>query len=270
MWKEINNGNFSGAYQIEGKGTAVVLIHGFPENGSVWSRQQAFLKDHYRVITPDLPGSGRSPLTDPLSMESMADSVRAILLAEGIDKVVLIGHSMGGYTALAFAEKYPELLLGLGLFHSTAAADSEEKKEARRKSIKIMEQYGSEAFIRQAVPGMFSAAFKNRQPGRVEDLIKMGMQCRKEALIAYYEAMIQRPDRKAVLQSIKVPVLFVIGKEDSAVPPDAVLPQVTLPPRSSIYIFGDTGHMGMWEVPDESNLALQQFIGFCQYSSAHS
>lgn len=267
MWKEINNGNFSGAYQAEGKGTAVILIHGFPENSSVWAYQQAFLQEHYYVVAPDLPGSGRSPLTTPLSMESMADFVHAILLAEGIDKAVMIGHSMGGYTALAFAEKYPQLLLGLGLFHSTAAADSEEKKEARRKSINIMEQYGSEAFIRQAVPGMFSPDFRNRQPNRVNDLVALGMQCRKEALIAYYEAMIQRPDRKEVLRSIQAPVLFVIGKEDSAVPPDAVLPQVTLPRHSSIHIFDHTGHMGMWEVPDESNLVLQQFVDFCQHSS---
>jgi pimeloyl-ACP methyl ester carboxylesterase len=147
---------------------------------------------------------------------------------------------MGGYIALAFAEKYPELVQGLGLIHSTAAADTEEKKEARRKSIKLMEQYGSEAFIRQAVPGMFSPATKNRQPALVEALIQMGMQCKVEALIAYYEAMIKRPERKAVL------------------------PQVTLPSRSSIHIFENTGHMGMWEVADECSLALQHFMEFCQ------
>ncbi len=107
---------------------------------------------------------------------------------------------------------------GLGLIHSTAAADTEEKKEARRKSIKLMEQYGSEALVRQAMPGMFSPASKSGQPALVERLIQMGMQCKVEALIAYYEAMIKRPERKAVLQKITVPVLFQIGKDDTAVP----------------------------------------------------
>jgi pimeloyl-ACP methyl ester carboxylesterase len=194
----------------------------------------------------------------------MADFVHAILLAEGIDKAVIAGHSMGGYIALAFAEKYPDLVQGLGLVHSTAAADTEEKKEARRKSIKLMEQYGGEAFIRQAVPGMFSSATKNSQPGLVEALIQMGMQCKVEALIAYYEAMIKRPERKAVLQKSSTPVLFLIGKDDSAVPMESVLPQVTLPSRSSIHIFENTGHMGMWEVADACSLALQQFAEFCQ------
>jgi pimeloyl-ACP methyl ester carboxylesterase len=264
MWKEINHQNAIGAYQVTGKGAPVLLIHGFPENSTVWEHQQSKLEAHYTVITPDLPGSGNSPLTYPLSIESMADFVHAILLAEGIEKAVIAGHSMGGYIALAVAEKYPDQVQGLGLVHSTAAADTEEKIEARRKSIKLMEQYGSEAFVRQAVPGMFSPATKSRQPALVDALIQMGMQCKVEALIAYYEAMIKRPERKAVLQKIKAPVLFMIGKDDTAVPMDSVLPQVTLPSRSSIHIFEDTGHMGMWEVADACSLALQQFVEFCQ------
>lgn len=264
MWKEINHQDAIGAYQVTGEGAPIVLIHGFPENSTVWEHQQKQLQAQFTVITPDLPGSGNSPLTYPLSIESMADFVHAILLAEGIDKAVIAGHSMGGYIALTFAEKYPDLVLGLGLIHSTAAADTEEKKEARRKSIKLMEQYGSEAFVRQAMPGMFSPATKSGQPALVERLIQMGMQCKVEALIAYYEAMIKRPERKAVLQKITVPVLFQIGKDDTAVPMESVLPQVTLPSRSSIHIFEDTGHMGMWEVADECSLALQHFAEFCQ------
>jgi len=264
MWKEINTQHAIGAYQINGDGIPLVLIHGFPENSTVWERQQSNLQADYTVITPDLPGSGNSPLAYPLSIDSMADFVHAILLAEGIDKAVIAGHSMGGYVALAFAEKYPDQVLGLGLVHSTAAADTEEKKEARRKSIKLMEQYGAEAFIRQTVPNMFSPVTKSRQPELIEELVQMGMLCRVEALIAYYEAMIHRPERKAVLQKIDTPVLFVIGKDDNAVPMDSVLPQVTLPNRSSIHIFEESGHMGMWEKADACTLALQHFMEFCQ------
>lgn len=241
-----------------------MLIHGFSESSDIWEQQLPSLREKFHVIIPDLPGAGKTPLTTPLSIESMADFVHTILLAEEIEKVVIIGHSMGGYVALAIAEKYPQLVQGLGLFHSTAAPDSEEKKEGRRKSIRMIEQYGGEAFIRQTFPNMFSPVFKNRQPAAVEAYIQMGIRCPQGSMIAYYEAMMNRPDRTAVLSALNVPVLFIIGKDDNAVPLEGVLPQVSLPRSSSIHIFEATGHMGMWEVPEASNLVLQQFIAFCQ------
>ncbi|MCK7559644.1 alpha/beta hydrolase [Chitinophaga sedimenti] len=228
MWKELNNGNHKGAYRDEGKGKVVVLIHGFGEDGSVWEHQQAYLSNYCRVIVPDLPGSGKSPLAD-VSMEAMAGFIHAILLQEKVVQVTMIGHSMGGYVTLAFADKHPEMLEGFGLFHSTAKPDTDEKKEGRRKSIRMIEQYGAEAFVRQTLPNMFSNAFREAQPQRVDEYIRRGLQAEAASLVAYYEAMIQRPDRTAVLKDTKVPVLFIIGKDDTAVPPDSVLPQVTVP-----------------------------------------
>lgn len=265
MWKQLQHGNFTGAYQVAGQGPAVVLIHGFTDNSLLWEPQVAFLKEHYYVITPDLPGSGRSPLAHPLSIESMAAFVEAILLAEGIGKAVVIGHSMGGYTALALAEKSPQLLQGLGLFHSTARADSDEKKETRRKSIDALEQYGAEPFVRQTQPNLFSPATRAQRPEIVAASVQAATaSCSKDTLVAYTRAMMQRPDRTQVLQQVKVPVLFIIGKDDSAVPPDNVLPQVSMPGVSSIHIFENTGHMGMLEKQEECNLILQQFTRFCQ------
>jgi pimeloyl-ACP methyl ester carboxylesterase len=248
----------------KGKKPAVVLIHGFAENNQVWEQQQAYLSEQFIVIAPDLPGSGQTPLTEPLSIESMADYVFTALQADGIENAVIIGHSMGGYVALALAEKYPAMIKGLGLFHSTAAPDSEEKKEGRLKSINIIEQYGGEAFIKQALPNMFSPVYKKQHPEQVEAYVSMGLQCPQESLIAYYRAMINRPDRTAVLSSLSVPVLFVIGKDDTAIPLKGVLTQVSMPQTSSTHIFDHTGHMGMWEVPEASRLLLQQFILFCQ------
>jgi pimeloyl-ACP methyl ester carboxylesterase len=242
----------------------VVLIHGFAENNRIWEQQQAYLSEQFHVISPDLPGTGQTPLTEHLSIESMADYVYAALQAGGIESAVIIGHSMGGYVALAMAEKYPAMVKGLGLFHSTAAPDSEEKKEGRLKSINLIEAYGAEAFIKQALPNMFSPVYKKKHPEQVEAYVSMGLQCPQESLIAYYRAMIDRPDRTAVLSSLKVPVLFVIGKDDTAVPLKGVLPQVSRPRTSSIHIFDHTGHMGMWEVPEASKLLLQEFILFCQ------
>ncbi|NSL88489.1 alpha/beta hydrolase [Chitinophaga sp. Mgbs1] len=262
MRKTINNGTHS--YYDEGTGPVAVLIHGFAENGSIWEIQQAYLKDRYRIITPDLPGTADVPLTSPPTMEEMADYVYAILLAEGISKAVIIGHSMGGYVALALAEKYPQLLQGLGLFHSTATADSDEKKEGRIKSIKLMQQYGSETFLRQTLPSMFSPSFKTAQPDRVDAYVQLCLPCPTPSLIAWYEAMMARPDRREILKSVTVPVLFIVGKDDNAVPPELIIPQITLPRISSIHIFDGVGHMGMWEVYEASNVILQQFIAFCQ------
>ncbi|MCW3463321.1 alpha/beta fold hydrolase [Chitinophaga nivalis] len=262
MRKSINNG--SNSWQDDGNGAVVVLIHGFAENSQLWEEQAAALASHYRVIIPDLPGTAGVPLTTPLSIDSMAEYVYAILLAEDIKNITVIGHSMGGYVALAMAEKYPGLLKGLGLFHSTATADSEEKKEGRRKSIKMMQQYGADTFLRQTLPNMFSPVFKAGHPAVVEAYVKMGAACPLPTLIAYYEAMMVRPDRTAVLKSLPVPALFVIGKDDVAVPPEVVLPQITLPRISSIHIFEEVGHMGMWEVKEASEVILQQFIAFCQ------
>lgn len=264
MLKTINNGNHNGTYQSEGKGKAVILIHGFAEDHSIWEKQTAFLQMHYHILIPDLPGTGGSALTTPLTIESMADFIYAIMVAEKTSQATVIGHSMGGYVALAFAEKYPHLLEGLGLFSSTGKADTQEKIEARRKSIRMIQDYGSGAFLRQALPTQFADRFKSQQPARLEAFITKASDIPKESLIAYYEAMIQRPDRTAVLKESKVPVLFFIGKDDAAVPLDNIMEQVTLPAIASIHIFEQTGHMGMLELHEESSHILHHFINFCQ------
>ncbi len=261
MWKEINQDQYKGAYRDEGQGAAVILLHGFPENNQIWDHQTEWLSQYYRVIVPDLPGSGRTPITDPLTIESMAQFVIAILQQERITTAHIIGHSMGGYVALAIAELEPSLVKGLGLFHSTALADTEAKKEARRKSIKIMKEYGSEAFVRQSLPAMFSPDTRSAHPELVEAYIAMGAKCQQETLIGYYEAMIARPDRTAVLKEDKFPVLFVMGKDDTAIPIETIWSQAVLPGASSIHVFEHTGHLGMWEKVEESNRVLQEFIG---------
>src|SRR5687768_2464498 len=115
-------------YLSEGEGIPVVLLHGFGEDRRVFENQIAFLKDHCRLIVPDLPGSGKSGVLngEEVSMISYADCVHALLQHEKIARCILLGHSMGGYITLAFAKKYGEELMGFGLLHSTAFADNEE------------------------------------------------------------------------------------------------------------------------------------------------
>lgn len=264
--KHITGGLFSGcAYRDRGKGFPILLLHGFPMDGVIWQRQAEYLGEAgYRLIVPDLPGSGQSPLpSDPLTIELMADFVYAILLQEQIKHCILFGHSMGGYITLAFAEKYPQLLKGAGLINSTAMADTEEKKQARLKSIRLMEQYGPAAFVKQALPNFFGNPFRNDQPEVIKELVEQYSNGNVEALKGYYRSMMQRPNRVAVLEKAATPFLFIIGKEDTAAPLETMLGQVVLPRIASIHIFDGVGHMAMLEAASQTNSLLRDFTGYC-------
>lgn len=243
--------------------TPLVLLHGFAEDNFVWERQIAPLAKGYRLIIPDLPGSGHSsPLANLPSMEELATAVKAILDAESVKECILIGHSMGGYVTLAFAEKYPGRLKGFGLFHSTAYGDSEEKKAARLKSIEFIRKNGSAPFIRQSVPNLFSETFRKEYPEIVSRLIDRYSSFHPESLIMYYEAMIQRPDRTSVLHNFSGPVLFIIGGQDNAVPLEHSLQQCHLPAISHIHLLPRAAHMGMWEDSGHGNHFVHSFLNY--------
>lgn len=252
--------------------TPVVLVHGFAEDSAVWDHQAEALKSSYRLLIPDLRGSGGSrssrgsgrseALTGPISMESMAEDLRALLDQEGIEQCILIGHSMGGYIALAFAEKYPKRLLALGLFHSTTYPDSEEKKAARRKAIEFIQSNGAAPFIKQSTPNLFSAGTRSERPELVAATVERYSDLSPDSLIAYYEAMIARPDRTGVLTQLDRPVLFVIGAFDQAVSPQHALEQSHIPNLSHIHILENSAHMGMLEETERSNNILHSFLNF--------
>jgi pimeloyl-ACP methyl ester carboxylesterase len=146
-------------YRVYGQGKPVVLVHGFGETNEVWKNQIDYLKEKCRLLVPDLPGSGRSELISDMSVEGLAEPIHEIIHEENIDECTMIGHSMGGYVTLAFAEKYWNHLNAFGLFHSTAFADSEEKKAARRKGIEFINQHGAFEFLKTSIPNLFSPAY---------------------------------------------------------------------------------------------------------------
>lgn len=240
--------------------TPLVLLHGFAEDSSIWDRQKEYLKDKYHLIIPDLPGSGNAPLTSDTSMEGLAATVKARLDAENIEQCIMVGHSMGGYVTLAFAELYPDRLKAIGLFHSTSYPDTEEKKAARRKSIEFIQKNGAAPFIRQSTPNLFSEKSRNEHPQWVSDLIRRYSNFNPDALIRYYEAMILRPDRSHVLNNFSRPVLFIIGRQDGAVPLKASLQQCHMPSIAYIHILEDAGHMGMIEAGDKAGHILDNFL----------
>jgi pimeloyl-ACP methyl ester carboxylesterase len=247
------------SYTEQGNGDAVVLVHGFGETGDVWHNQVKYLEQRFRVIVPDLPGSGDSALTPDMSVEGMADVVNAVIEAAA-QKVTLIGHSMGGYITLAFVEKYHNKLNGFGLFHSTAYADSEEKKATRRKGIEFIRAHGAFEFLKTSSPNLFSPHTRSNHPQAVSDFIQRLHNFSGEALVSYYEAMMARPDRTRQLKEAVCPVLFVMGEHDNAVPFGDSLAQSHLPQESHITILHESGHMGMLEEAAKSSRAIEAFL----------
>ena len=260
MNKELLYQNKKIFYRIIGSGKPVVLIHGFGEDGNIWSNQVEYLKDKFKLIIPDLPGSGQSEMIDDMSMEGMAEVTHSIIHKENIDACTVIGHSMGGYITLAFAEKYWNHLNTFGLIHSTAYADSEEKKTVRRKGIEFINQYGAFEFLKTTTQTLFSQQTKDERPELIDELVAGMDNFSPTALVSYYEAMILRPDRTKILQKATVPVLFIMGKYDNAVPLEDGLKQCHFPEKSYIYVFRNSGHMGMLEEKDKSNEILDKFL----------
>jgi len=262
--KEFKYGNLNIFYRAEGKGLPVVLLHGIPFNGNIWDRQIDFLKDHCKLIVPDIPGSGRSVFEKPgalaSAIEYYADCIYALVKYEQENSCLMFGHSMGGYITLACKEKYPDLLKGFGLIHSTAFADSDERKQIRQNSIALIKEKGAYEFLKTFIPPLFGNKFKSEHPGKINRLIEEARQFLPETFINYFKALMQRPDRTVVLKDSRVPVLFVIGTEDVAAPMKDVLQQVHLPGISYMHILENTGHISMWEATDELNKALIQFI----------
>jgi pimeloyl-ACP methyl ester carboxylesterase len=258
------NGNKTGYYD-EGKGPVVVLLHGFGEDATVWNEQVKVLKQQYRVITPQFPGTAQSELTPGLSMETMAQAVQELLTSPAVgvfpeQKIVLIGHSMGGYVTLAFAEKYPELLSAWGLFHSTAVADSAEKKQVREKGIAFIQKNGAAAFIESTVGNLFSTKTKKERPQLIKDFLHSMNNFSDASLVSYYRAMINRPDRTTVLKNAAVPVLLVLGKDDNAIPYDEALKLAYMANKTYFYTLQQSGHMGMLEEQEKTNEILLEFI----------
>jgi len=260
-------------YRILGSGKPVVLLHGFGEDSEIWKNQVDFLQDKFQLIIPDLPGSGKSTMDNgPWTMDRFAEVLKSILEKESIKECVLIGHSMGGYITLAFAEKYSGFLRAFGLFHSSAFADNEEKKATRRKGIEFIQKHGSKAFLETVIPNLFAPipiaiGTKSLIPPKeslrtnsIKELIDKSDNFSPTALVSYYEAMMQRPDRTDVLKQTGLPVLFIMGEHDKAVPMEDVLKQSHMPEKVYIHILHQSGHMGMLEEVEQSNLALYKFL----------
>ncbi len=201
-------------YTDQGKGTAVVLLHGFLENQSMWKAILPELSNKNRIVTIDLLGHGATESMGYVhSMEDQADIVHHVLHELKLRKAVLIGHSMGGYVALAFAELYPNVVKGIVLVNSTARADSDERKRNRDRAIVAVKQNYS-AFIRMSIANLFSEENRERLADVIEEVKLEALKTPLQGIVASLEGMKIRKDREVILHFAPYPIQLILGKKD--------------------------------------------------------
>ncbi len=247
-------------YRISGKGKYLMLIHGFGEDWRVWKYQIEELSKHYTLILPDIFGSGESDILEyeNVTIDLYAEGLKEIILAEKINQFSIFGHSMGGYIALAYLAYFPEDVSSIGLIHSTAYADNENKVEQRNKSIQFIHEFGSLAFLKTTVPNLFSGYKSNKS--NINAFLQMGINISKNTLIQYYNAIKNRPERIDLLKKATIPVLFISGMEDKLVYYKDNISQSILPSISEIKLLTNTAHIGFYENPDLSNNVILLFL----------
>lgn len=252
------------AYEVDGKGAPVVLLHGFCGDHRVWEDFKLdLIEEHYRVITVDLPGFGHSEPVEDVSIEYYAEAVLAVLDMKNYTDVILVGHSMGGYTALALAALAPERIKGLGLFHSHPYADSTEKGIDRAKQIRFIKNHGHELYVKQLVPKLFPPQYGQTNPFDLDKIIHRAARYTRQGIIGGLKAMANRPDHSATLANFPRPVLFIVGAEDTVVPAEASEKQLALAAHSIIHVVEKVGHMGMIEAQRKTQLMVRQFVEYC-------
>ena len=258
--------NFRGtkiAYQVQGKGQTLVLLHGLCEDSTIWDEFIKNLSD-YRIIRPDLSGFGLSEILPEPSIDLMADSIKAILDDLKITDCVMVGHSLGGYVTMAFAKKYPSVLTGLGLFHSHPFKDTEDKKEERRKSIEFIKRNGHVIYVKQLIPKLFAELFATSNEFLINSLIHKAARYPSQTIIGAQEAMLNRQDCGDVLKNLTCPALLIIGKQDKTVPYSISLQMLPLASTSEILILPKVAHMGIFTARDRIVKTLRHFMELCQ------
>jgi pimeloyl-ACP methyl ester carboxylesterase len=245
------------SFSVKGSGFPVILLHGFPFNNHLWDDFIPLLTGCGKIYQPDLPGLGKSEIPgDYFSIDDVAEALVQWAETEAIKNCIIVGHSLGGYVALAMARKKPSLCQGLVLFHSTALADSDEKKESRSKAVTFVQQNGVEKFTSNFIEPLFI----ERNNPAIPRVRKIATQASAQAVIAYTLAMRDRKSHEPFLKEFSRPILFLAGEGDQGIPINSIRQQATLCQKAEVHSLIQSAHMGMFEQPIESAQVIGDFI----------
>ena len=263
MLKSTNFKKGTVTFSDNGKGRVVVLLHGFLGSHQIWENTVKELSKSYRVIAIDLPGHGNTDCFGYIhTMDLIAKCVKAVMDNLRLKKYVMIGHSMGGYASLAFADLFPDNLKGLCLFHSSAYADSEEKKRDRSRSIKIVKA-NHKIYTTEVIKNLFATKNAKYLKTEITFAQKIGSKISKQSIIASLEGMKDRPNRDVVLGMVHYPVMMVIGELDNVLPKEQLMEQLQLIKNPHLLYLEHDGHMGFLESPKTTIKTLRKFLRAC-------
>ncbi|WP_185852055.1 alpha/beta fold hydrolase [Blattabacterium cuenoti] len=251
-------------FKIKGKGIPVVLLHGFMESLEIWNYIYHSIYNKYKVLSIDLPGHGESIFTleknSIFTMEKAAEMVKKIVEKKNIQKAIFIGHSMGGYIALAMAEKYPEMFLGLCLLHSTTESDTLEKKKSRIQSIQLaINNYP--LFISTSIKKLFYYEKLSFLQKEISFVKKIALHTHINSIISFSKGMSIRKNRKFLLKTTRFPKLYIAGLYDLILDRKKIYEE-TKNGNQIYFVTIPTGHMGHIEQPKEIIKILENFIDF--------
>ncbi|MGK7394823.1 MAG: alpha/beta fold hydrolase [Candidatus Cyclobacteriaceae bacterium M3_2C_046] len=248
-------------FSESGSGLPVIFLHGYGENKLLWTSFEEKLSSNFRVIVPDLPGFGQSEWDKTeFSLEDVADELYQWLQEIKVASCIMIGHSLGGYIALAYARKYKDHLKGLGLFHSSIFEDTAEKKENRSKTIEFIKKNGSAPFMENFVPNLFYKPRQEEIADIIQKQVEIGISNSADTLARYMAAMRDRKDSSSFIKEFDQPVLMIIGQNDQSVPFEKSQEQAAMLKHPTVHILNETGHMGMFERETET---LKYVEAFC-------
>ncbi|MEP0710757.1 MAG: alpha/beta hydrolase, partial [Algoriphagus sp.] len=206
----------------KGKGQPIVLLHGFCEIGDMWRNFAEELSTEFRVICPDLPGCGDSPIhSDTIQLEEVAVLLEEWMEENTIQNPIVIGHSLGGYVTLALLELMGKKLKAVGLFHSTAFGDDDEKKGMRDRTVIFLKKHGVDTFVTSFVPPLFPEERREELAKEINQAIEQAKKSSLKGLIAFTKAMRNRKQRFEDLANFSGSKLFIAGTLDGAVKIDA-------------------------------------------------
>ncbi|WP_369047906.1 alpha/beta fold hydrolase [Tenacibaculum sp. UWU-22] len=256
--------DFKGAkvnFFVKGKGSAIVLLHGFLENQTMWKSISETLTKTHKVITIDLLGHGNTDCLGYIhTMELMADAVSAVLKHLRIRRFIVVGHSMGGYVALALAEKNIEKIKGFCLLNSTSYADDEERKKLRAKANKLIPK-NFENMVRISFLNLFTQQSRKVYKETISRVLKEALKTPLQGYMACQEGMRERPSRNDVLKQLSCEKLLIIGKKDPVLNFETSLQEAIDANANSVVL--SNGHMSHIEDENELILALQTFVKKC-------